>query len=99
MFHIARPVPVRFKLTGVSAKITNLVARLVVTKLSSVVQGTANDTSDETVDDTGFVFTHRPGQDLYLYRWRTRDQAPGTYQLRADLGDGVTHTINVSLRR
>ena len=59
IFRIGRPVPVRFKLTGASAGITNLVARLSVTKLSSNVQGTVEDVSDETVDDTDMIFKYR----------------------------------------
>jgi hypothetical protein len=97
-FRIGRPVPVRFKLTGASAGITNLVAKLYVTKVSNAVQGTAEDVSDETIDDTDFIFKYRPLLKFYAYRWKTRDQAQGTYQLRADLGDGVTHQVNVSLR-
>jgi hypothetical protein len=98
IFQVGRPVPVRFKLTGASAGIKNLVAKLVVTKLSSTIQGSTVDTSDETDDDTNFIFQYRPLLGIYAYRWRTRDQAQGTYQLRADLGDAVTHQINVSLK-
>jgi len=98
IFRIGRPVPVRFKLTGASANITNLVARLVVTKISSSVQGTAEDASDETVADTDFVFKYSAALKSYAYRWKTTDQTQGTYQLKAELGDGVVHQINVSLR-
>jgi hypothetical protein len=98
IFRIGRPVPVRFKLTGASAAITNLTARLFVTKISNAIQGTAEDVSDENDADTDFVFKYRPVLRWYAYRWRTMDQAQGTYQLKADLGDGVVHSINVSLR-
>jgi hypothetical protein len=99
VFRIGRPVPARFRLEGASKNITNLVARFSVTKISNAVQGTAEDTSDETVDDTDFVFKYRPLLKWYVYRWKTSDQTQGTYRLRADLGDGVTHEVNVSLRR
>jgi hypothetical protein len=98
IFRIGRPVPVRFKLTGASAGITNLAAKLKVTKISNAVQGTAEDISDETDDDTDFLFKYRPLLKWYAYRWRTRDQTQGTYQLRADLGDEVVHQVNVSLK-
>jgi hypothetical protein len=98
IFRIGRPVPVRFKLTGASQNITNLVARLIVTKISSTIQGTTEDTSDETVDDTDLIFKFRPTFKFYAYRWRTRDQTQGTYQLKADLGDGVVHQVSVSLK-
>ena len=35
---------------------------------------------------------------IYGYRWKTSNQTKGTYLLRADLGDGVTHEIKVSLK-
>jgi hypothetical protein len=98
IFKIGRPVPVRFKLTGASADITNLVARLIVTKVSNAIQGTTTDDSDETVDDTDFIFKYRKEKGFYAYRWKTKDQTQGTYQLRADLGDGVVHQVKVSLK-
>jgi hypothetical protein len=98
IFTIGRPVPVRFRLTGVSANITNLVAKLVVTKISSTIQGTNNDTSDETVADSGMTFTYLSSLNMYRYRWKTTDQTQGTYQMTADLGDGVVHQVNVSLK-
>ncbi|HEY2902235.1 MAG TPA: HYR domain-containing protein [Polyangia bacterium] len=98
IFKIGPPVPVRFKLTGASQNITNLVAKLVVTKISNTVQGTTVDTGDETVDDTDFTFKFRQGMQFYAYRWKSRDQTQGTFQLRADLGDGVVHQVNVSLK-
>jgi len=98
IFKIGRPLPAKFKLTGASADITNLVAKLIVTKVSNSIQGTAVDASDEIVDDTDFVFRYRPGPKLYAYRWKTSNLTQGTYQLNADLGDGVVHQINVSLK-
>jgi alpha-tubulin suppressor-like RCC1 family protein len=98
IFRIGRPVPVRFKLTGASAAITDLQAKLVVTKISSTVQGTSEDASDETVDDTDLLFKYRALLRWYAYRWKTSNQTQGTYRLEAVLGDGVTHQINVSIR-
>jgi hypothetical protein len=98
IYRIGRPVPVRFKLTGASGGITNLVAKLQVTKISSTVQGTVEDTSDETVEDTDFTFRYRALLNFYVYRWKTRDQTQGTYRLNVVLGDGVTHQVNVSLK-
>jgi probable HAF family extracellular repeat protein len=98
IFRVGRPVPVRFKLTGASAVITDLQAKLVATKISSTVQGTSEDTSDETVDDTDLVFKYRALLKWYAYRWKTSNQTQGTYRLEAVLGDGVSHSINVSLK-
>ncbi|HET6282429.1 MAG TPA: PA14 domain-containing protein [Polyangia bacterium] len=98
IFRVGRPVPARFRLTGVSAGITNLNAKLIVTKISNNIQGTTEDLSDETVADTDFIFKYRPILKWYAYRWKTTGQTQGTYQLKADLGDEVVHQINISLK-
>jgi hypothetical protein len=73
-------------------------AKLIATKISDTIRGTVEDASDETIDDTDFIFKYRSGPNFYAYRWRTSNQTQGTYQLKADLGDGVVHQINVSLK-
>jgi hypothetical protein len=100
IFRINPPVPVRFKLTGASAGITNLCAKLIVTKISNAVQGTivvARD-NDGHGHDADFFFKYKSGKKLYEYRWKTHGESPGSYRLRADLGDDVVHEVDVSLR-
>jgi hypothetical protein len=99
VFQIGRAVPVKFKLTGASRNITDLEARLIVTKLSDVVQGRDDCEGDEAGEDAGFRFEYRKGPGIYAYRWKTRGESRGTYRLRADLGDEVTHVIDVSLTK
>jgi hypothetical protein len=98
VFRLGTPVPALFKLTGASAAITNLTAKLEVKKISNTVQGTVLAGGTETGEDTDFVFKYRPLLRLYAYLWKTRALTQGTYQLRANLGDGVVHQINVSLK-
>jgi HYR domain len=98
VFRVGRPVPVKFKLAGASQDITDLQSRLVVTKISDECRGTADDESDEDGDETDFLFKFRKGKGIYAYRWKTRDESRGTYRLRAELGDGVVHEVNVSLK-
>jgi hypothetical protein len=98
LFTIGAPLPAMFKLTGASAGITNLNAKFSVTKLSSTLQGTHPSVSSETVADTNNIYQYRSSQKLYIYRWKTLGQTQGTYQLHADLGDGVTHEVDVSLK-
>ena len=99
VFKIGRAVPVKFTLTGPSAGITNLVARLVVTKLSGNIAGNNDCDGDEDGEDTDMQFKYRKAKGIYGYRWKTSNQAPGTFELRADLGDGVMHKVNLSLKR
>ena len=98
IFRIGRPVAVKFQLTGASQNITNLAAHLIVTKLSDTIQGTADDECDEDEDDTDFLFKYRKAKGIYVYRWKTRSENQGTYNLRVDLGDEVAHQINISLK-
>jgi len=98
IFKIGRPVPVKFRLVGASAGITNLVAKLSVAKISDQIRGTAIDESDEDGDETDFLFKYRKAKGIYAYRWKTRGETQGTYRLRADLGDEVIHEITVSLK-
>jgi hypothetical protein len=91
-------VPVKFQLTGASAGITDLVAKLVVTRTSTEVRGTTDCEGDEDGEDTDMVFTYRRSKGLYGYRWKTRGESPGTYRLRAELGDDVVHEVDVSLK-
>ena len=98
LFRIGKAVPVKFLLAGASAGITNLVAKLTVTRISGSVQGTRDCESDEEGDETDFLFKYRKAKGLYGYRWKTRGEAQGTYRLSADLGDGVVHEVNVSLK-
>jgi hypothetical protein len=98
VFRIGRAVPVKFQLTGASAGITDLVAKLVVTRTSTEVRGTTDCEGDEDGEDTDMVFTYRRSKGLYGYRWKTRGESPGTYRLRAELGDDVVHEVDVSLK-
>ena len=98
IFRIGKPVAIKFQLAGASKDITNLQARLIVTKVSGAIQGTIDDDCDEDEDDTDYLFKFRKGKGLYAYRWKTRGETQGTYRLRADLGDSVAHEISVSLR-
>jgi hypothetical protein len=70
-------VPVKFRLTGASADIKNLKARL-------YVAGTA------------YEFRYDCGQ--YIYNLSTKPLSVGALILKADLGDGVDHSVKITLR-
>jgi hypothetical protein len=46
---------------------------------------------------TGDLFRY-DGTSQYIYNWGTKGLTAGTYQLRIDLGDGVSRTVNISLK-
>jgi hypothetical protein len=99
IFQLNRTVPVKFALTGVSSPIHDLVARVSATKISSAVPGTVPSEGETVPGETDLTFEYDRVEGVYKYLWRTQGLTPGTYRLRADLGDGVVHEVNVSLRR
>lgn len=91
-------VPVRFALDGVSAWITDALARLWVAPLDSNVPGVEMPaTPSGSANRNGyFRYERREG---YVFNWSTRGLAPGRYRLRVDLGDGVLRVATVDVVR
>jgi probable HAF family extracellular repeat protein len=90
IFKANSTVPVKLKLTGESAGITDAKVTLKVTKLSDTIRGDVLENPVEAVPTTGYEF--RPPEiagDAYIYNWSTKGLEPGTYKLTIDLGDGT----------
>jgi hypothetical protein len=88
------PVAVKFTLTGASAGITNLGARLFV----APVDGAGNVGAERPAPAAlGNLFRFVPLVGQYLLTLDTSGMAAGTWQLRVDLGDGVAHTARIKL--
>jgi hypothetical protein len=88
---------VKFKLTGASAAIGDLTARLLITKRTSGVTGTDVEATSTSAADSGNVFRYDAAARQYIFNLAAKSMPTGTYGLRADLGDGVTHEIAISL--
>ena len=88
-------IPVKFALTGASSGVTNLQATLWVRKVSGAAAGEAVAVSTSAAT-TGNLFRYTDGQ--YLFNLNTKPLQVGTYELRIDLGDGVPHTVTITLR-
>jgi fibro-slime domain-containing protein len=97
IFKAGSTIPVKFQLTGASAAVSNAVARLYVAQISSGITGTYVEAVTNVNADSGNLFrSNGPGQ--YIYNLSTKGMAAGTWRLRVDLGDGVVHQVNVSLK-
>lgn len=95
-FKLGSTIPIKFQLTGASAGITDLTARLFLTKLSDtpgVIEVEASSTSAAT---TGNLFRYTDGQ--YIFNLGTKGLSVGRWLLRIDMGDGVVRTVDISLR-
>jgi hypothetical protein len=89
---------VKFKLTGASAAISNLVAHLRTAKASSTVTGTSVEATQTCTANSGDTFRYDTTAKQYIFNLSTKGMSAGTWSLRADLGDGVDHTVKVSLK-
>ena len=95
-YKLGSTIPVKFTLTGASAGVTNLQARLWVRRTpgtSTTGGAAALSTSAAT---TGNLFRYSDGQ--YIFNLNTKPLSLGTYELLIDLGDGVPHAVTITLR-
>ena len=99
IFKLGTVVPARFQLSGASAAITNLIAHISITKISDTIQGTHMEASCGLVPDKGDTFRYDSKLKAYVFNLSTKYMTQGTYQLKADLGDGVMRAVKISLKR
>jgi hypothetical protein len=98
VFKLGRTVPVKFRLTGASAGIPNLVATLHVSRINDSVTGIEAEAGSTSAADVGNNFRYDAAGDQYIFNLGTQGLSPGTWQLRIDLGDGVVRTVRIGLR-
>jgi hypothetical protein len=99
IFKLGSTIRVQFRLGGASAAITNLVATVGFVKTSNTVEGTKSESACSESPDSGTAFRYESDEKLYEFKIGTRYQTQGTYLISADLGDGVAHTVRVSIKR
>jgi hypothetical protein len=98
VFKLGSTVPVKFQLTGSSAGITDMAARLYLAKVSEGVAGTELEAESTAAATTGNLFRSGASDGQYIFNLGTKNLTEGTYLLRIDLGDGMTYTVLISLR-
>jgi len=97
IFKLGSTIAVKFQLTGVSSGVQNATAKFSYVKISNKVANGAMKSSTTAAPTSGDLFRY-DGISQYIYNWGTKGLTAGTYQLRIELGDGVTHTVNISLK-
>jgi len=95
-YKAGRTIPIKFQLTGAGAGVTDAVAHLLIYKISNDVLGDPVDVESTSAATDGNLFRYSSG--YYVFNLNTANLGPGTYQLQVDMGDGVLHTVNISLR-
>lgn len=93
-----RVIPVFFRLTGASAGIDDLDARLLIAPVVGGVVGTEVPAASVLGLPAGTFFP-LGGSGLYTFLWSTFGLAEGTYQLRLDLGDDILRTHLLTIAR
>jgi hypothetical protein len=95
-YKLGSTIPVTFTLTGASAQITNAAARLFITQVGTSAQASEFTPTASGAANTGNAFRYDGSQ--YIFNWSTKGLAAGSWQIRADLGDGTTHAVVIQLR-
>jgi len=85
IFKLGSTIPVKFKLQGASAGISNLAAKLYVAKVSSSVTGTFTEATATGGGDNGNTFRYDSVAKQYIFNLATSSLTPGTWTLKADL--------------
>ena len=91
------PLAVQFTLTGASASISDLPARLFLAPVDASGHVGAERPAPGLAPGVGNLFRFVPLTHLYLLTVDTLGTGAGTWQLRVDLGDGVARTARIRL--
>jgi len=96
-FKFGSTVPVKFQLTGASANITEATATIWLAPVTGTSVGEEIELVNSNPADVGIFFRYTNGQ--YIYNLGTKKLSKGQWQIRVDLGDGVTtRTIIIDLK-
>lgn len=98
VFNTGRTVPIQFILTGASQPVTTATAKLYLATVTNGVVGTEFPATAVGGSNTGNLFRYDAKEGQYIFNLSTQNLTAGTYQLRIDLGDGVSRTVLITLR-
>src|SRR5205823_5896643 len=97
VFKKGSTVQLKFKLTNLSAGITDAQARFGYAQIDSNNPGPVNESTSNASGTSGILFQYDAASGEYRYNWSTKGLGVGRYLLRIDLGDGVLRTVVVGL--
>ena len=101
IFKLGSTIPVKFKLTGACAGITNLIAKIYVAKFDNGIEGTVVEATSTAVADSGNTFRYDPTSDQYIFNLATKSLSQGTWQIRIEgnLHNPPSKTVLISSRK
>lgn len=91
-------IPFKFQLTGASAGITNLDARIWVRATNASANAVPATSTSTTTASDGNRFRWSSSDGQYIFNLSTKPLQAGTYDVIVDLGDGVQRTVRITLR-
>jgi hypothetical protein len=101
IFKLGSTIPVKFQLTGPSAAITNLAARIYVAPVSNSIVGSEVEAVSTSASDAGNTFRYDASAGQYVFNLGTKTLTQGSWQIRIDLQDAASapHTVVISLKK
>lgn len=98
-FKLGSTIPVKFQLKDAKGNYVDYAsAKLYVSKVGDIAgEGEALAVSTSAAS-TGNEFRYDNADNQYIFNLNTKGLSSGTYQIRIDLGDGTTNTVNIALR-
>jgi hypothetical protein len=99
IFKQGSTVPVKFRLTGASAGITNLDATIRVQKVANNITGSELETVVATTADSGTTFRYDPVAGIYIFNLSTTGLQAGTYSVSVGVGTVVLGTVRISIKK
>jgi hypothetical protein len=95
VFHFGQTIPVRFQL---NPNIANAKANLTLAKVVNGVAGPEQNAVSSGNANQGNLFRYDPHCKNYIFNLSTKPLSTGVWRLRIDLHDGVTHTVDITLK-
>ncbi len=100
IFKLGSTIPVKFQLRDAHGNfVTNAVAKIYVKKISNGVNGTVwEDAVSTSAATTGNFFRYDYTSNQYIFNLATKPLSAGTWQIRIELDDGTSRSVDISLR-
>jgi hypothetical protein len=100
VFKQGSTVAVKFRLTGIDKANMNLVARLNYARIADDGSvGEVNQATSTAAASAGNAFRYDPSTGQYVFNLGTKTMPTGKYQLSVDMGDGLTRTVEIGLKK
>lgn len=97
-FELGSTVPIKFQLKDSrGAYIYDETAKLYIAPVTDGVIGTEQE-ADSTAVSYGNAFRYDSTCNQYILNLNTNDLTAGIYQIRVELGDGTTYTVQIALK-